>query len=334
MRADEPPNRPAEPSQPSQRAALIRAGAMLRDAGIPDATSQARRLLEAALGIEPADLLRRDPAEPLPAAAAEQLGALVRERVAGRPLQHLTGWAPFRGLRLAVGPGVFVPRPETELLVELALAAAPQARRVVDLGSGSGAIALSVAEALPDADVVAVERSPDALRWLRRNAAARAAAGARPIRIVAADMTAPDVAEDGQALGPLRGRVDLVIANPPYVPSAVAVPVEVRADPPEAVFSGADGLDAIRSLAPLALRLLRAGGVLALEHDETHQPQVRRILAGARLVGARFDAVGGHDDLAGRPRFVTAAATGTMLAGQPAPSASAPSASTQEGAAE
>ena len=165
-------------------------------------------------------------------------------------MQHLLGTAPFRHLELAVGPGVFIPRPETELLAGWVI---EQARRlagprgdglrVVDLCSGSGAIALAVAQELPGASVVAVERSPAALEWLRRNAAGRAAAGDTPVEVVAADVTAPDL------LAGLTGRVDLLAVNPPYVPDAVEVPAEVAGhDPAEAVFGGPDGLAVIRPL--------------------------------------------------------------------------------------
>jgi release factor glutamine methyltransferase len=135
------------------------------------------------------------------------------------------------------------------------------------------------------------------------------------VRIIAADFADPAIAAAGHPLGPLRASADLVIANPPYIPAGADLPPEVRADPPEALFGGADGLTAIRAIAPLALRLLRGGGVLAIEHDQTHQPQVAAILAGAACGGRRFTRVRGHDDLAGRARFVTAVATQPDAAG-------------------
>jgi release factor glutamine methyltransferase len=215
------------------------------------------------------------------------------------PLQHLTGRAPFRHLELAVGPGVFVPRPETEqltgwVLERLAGAAAPL---VVDLGAGSGAIALSVAHEQPAARVVAVERDAGAIEWTRANAAARAAAGDRPVEVLAGDMTDP------QLLRELDGAVDVVVSNPPYVPDGARVPREVADhDPPLALWGGPDGLDVVRGLLRTAARLLRPGGWLGIEHADQ---QGGALPALVRSHGA-FTAVADHPDLAGRPRFTTA----------------------------
>ncbi|MEU2614363.1 peptide chain release factor N(5)-glutamine methyltransferase [Micromonospora sp. NPDC007271] len=228
-----------------------------------------------------------------------RLDELVTRRAAREPLQHLTGSAGFRHLELAVGPGVFVPRPETELLTGWGV---EQGRRsgsplVVDLCSGSGAIALAVAQELPDARVVAVERSPAALAWLRRNAADRAAAGDTPVEVVAADVTDPRLLAD------LVGRVDVLLCNPPYVPRAVVVSPDVAGhDPDEAVFGGADGLDVIRPVVARAAELLRPGGVLAVEHDDTHGTAVPALLAS----DGRYERIEEHRDLVGRPRFATA----------------------------
>ncbi|MEV6813237.1 HemK/PrmC family methyltransferase, partial [Micromonospora sp. NPDC051296] len=168
---------------------------------------------------------------------------------------------------------------------------------VVDLCSGSGAIALAVAQEVPAARVVAVERSPAALSWLRRNAAARVAAGDRPIEVVEADVTDPDL------LAELSGRVDVLLCNPPYVPQAVAVPPEVAGhDPAEAVFGGADGLAVLRPVVDRAATLLRPRGVLGVEHDDTHGTVVPGLLA----EDGRYAAIAEHHDLAGRPRFATA----------------------------
>jgi release factor glutamine methyltransferase len=225
--------------------------------------------------------------------------AEIRE-LAGRrarrvPLQHLTGTAPFRHLDLAVGPGVFIPRPETEPLVGWGLDAIAglSAPLVVDLCAGSGAIALSVAHEHPGAVVVAVEQSAGALPWLRRNAASISGS----IKIVDGDAVSPATLPD------LDGQVDAVLSNPPYVPSASPVPPEVSDhDPAAAVFAGADGLDVIRRLVVRAAALLKPGGVLAVEHDDGHGEAVPDLL---RATGAFAD-VADHDDLTGRPRFATA----------------------------
>jgi release factor glutamine methyltransferase len=209
------------------------------------------------------------------------------------PLQHLTGMAPFRYVELAVGPGVFVPRPETEVLVGWGLEAIAglPAPLVVDLCSGSGAIALSVAHERPGAVVVAVEQSAEALPWLRRNAASTST------RIVEGD------AVSAATLPDLDGQVDAVLSNPPYVPSASPVSPEVADhDPAVAVFAGADGLDVIRGLVTRAAALLKPGGVVAIEHDDSHGEAVPALL---RASGA-FTEVADHDDLTGRPRFATA----------------------------
>jgi len=224
---------------------------------------------------------------------ASKIRTLADQRARRVPLQYLTGTAPFRYLELAVGPGVFIPRPETELLVGWgldALAGRP-APLVVDLCSGSGAIALAVAGEHPGSVVVAVEQSAGALPWLRRNAASTR------IKIIEGDALSPATLPD------LDGHVDAVLSNPPYVPSATRVPPEVADhDPAAAVFAGADGLDVIRGLVPRAARLLKPGGVVAIEHDDSHGQAVPDLLRAAGVFGEIAD----HDDLTGRPRFATA----------------------------
>ncbi len=230
---------------------------------------------------------------------AARFAGLLDQRADRVPLQHLTGRAPFRLLELAVGPGVFVPRPETELLVEWALErlAGLDGPIVVDLGSGSGAIALSIAHEHPGARVTAVERDPGAIAWTRHNALARVGAGDTPVGVVAGDMT------DADLLGELDGRVDLVVSNPPYVPDGARVPREVADhDPPLALWGGPDGLDVVRGMLGVAARLLRPGGWLGIEHADqqgTALPAVVRAHGG-------FTDVADHPDLAGRPRFTTA----------------------------
>jgi release factor glutamine methyltransferase len=229
--------------------------------------------------------------------SAATFESLVARRAGREPLQHLIGTVWFAGVELAVGPGVFVPRPETELLVAWALTQPlPPAPTILDLCSGTGAIALAVAHARPDADVIAVERDPVALAWLRRNASDRAGAGDRPIRIVAGDATDPAVTATR------NGSVDLVLSNPPYVPDDTPVPAEVADhDPAAAVFAGPDGLAVIRPVIARAAALVRRGGWIGIEHDESHGAAVA-----VRLDAAAFNAPTLHRDLAGRPRFTTA----------------------------
>ncbi|GAA0801934.1 peptide chain release factor N(5)-glutamine methyltransferase [Spirilliplanes yamanashiensis] len=224
------------------------------------------------------------------AAEAGRLRALVARRAAREPLQHVLGTAAFRHLELAVGPGVFVPRPETELLAGWGIEHTAPGATVVDLCSGTGAIALAVATEARPGRVVAVERSPEALAWLRRNVDGRA-------EVVAGDVTDPDL------LAGLTGAVDVVLCNPPYVPAGTPVPPEVSGhDPAAAVFGGPDGLDVVRPVVALAARLLRPGGVVGIEHDDTQGDAVPALLR----ADGRFGEVAAHRDLAGRPRWATA----------------------------
>ena len=256
----------------------------------------AELLLAHVLGISRTALLTLSD---VPDAAESRFATLVAQRADRVPLQHLTGRAPFRFLELAVGPGVFVPRPETEQLAgwaieALAGAAAPS---VVDLGSGSGALALSIAHEAPAARVIAVERDPDAVAWTRHNAAGRAQAGDTPVVVMSGDMTDPGLLRE------LDGTVDLVVSNPPYVPDGAVVPREVADhDPPLALWGGPDGLDVVRGLLVTAARLLRPGGQLGIEHADQ---QGSALPALVRAHGG-FTDVEDHPDLAGRPRFTTA----------------------------
>lgn len=267
---------------------------VLAAAGVPSPRVDAELLAAYVLGVPRARLVLVTGWDD---AAEDRYRRLVAARARRVPVQHLTGSAGFGHLELAVGPGVFVPRPETELLADWAsrlVSGLPGAPAVVDLGSGSGALALEIAHRCPAARVTAVERSEAASTWLRRNAAARAAAGDRPVVVVVADVTDP------AALGDLAGRVDVVVCNPPYVPEGTPVPAEVAGhDPPEAVFAGPDGLAVIRPVVACAAALLRPGGWFGMEHDDTHGEVVPELLRG------RFTAVTDHRDLAGRPRYVT-----------------------------
>jgi release factor glutamine methyltransferase len=267
--------------------AIREALTVLSAAGVDSPRADAEILTAHVLGVPRSKLLLAPPLDPVRAGRLRRLVAARAQRV---PLQHLTGVAPFHHVDVAVGPGVFVPRPETELLVEWGLNVL-DGPVVVDLCSGSGAIALAVATGRPDARVYAVERDPSALDWLRRNAAGGG------VRVVAGDVTDPGLLAD------LDGTVDLVLCNPPYVPAGTPVPAEVaRFDPYPAVFSGSDGLDLIRDLVPRVARLLRPGGRFGVEHDDTHGEAVPALLR----ADGRFDEIRDHRDLAGRPRFATA----------------------------
>jgi release factor glutamine methyltransferase len=270
--------------------ALVReAAATLAAAGVESARHDAEALAAHVTGVARGRLLVASVDE----AGQERYRSLVGRRAAREPLQHLLGTAVLGPVEVAVGPGVFVPRPETELLVEWGLAAVrdvPSAL-VVDLCTGSGAIALAVATARPDARVHAVEADPGALVWARRNIAGADVA----VALHAADVRAPGL------LSGLTGRVDLLLCNPPYVPDGTPVPPEVHRDPRGAVFGGPDGLDVVRAVVGAAARLLRPGGAVGIEHDDTHGDAVPALL---RDHG--FTDVVGHRDLAGRPRFATA----------------------------
>ncbi len=230
---------------------------------------------------------------------ADRFAELLDQRADRVPLQHLTGRAPFRQLELSVGPGVFVPRPETEQLAGWALSrlAGTDGPIVVDLGSGSGALALSIAHEHPGARVTAVERDPGAIAWTRHNALARVTAGDTPVGVVAGDMTDPAL------LPELDGRVTVVVSNPPYVPDGAVLPREVAEhDPPLALWGGPDGLDVVRAMLSVAARLLHVGGWLGIEHADQQGGAVPAVV---RAHGG-FTDVEDHPDLAGRPRFTTA----------------------------
>ncbi|CAM4221568.1 MULTISPECIES: peptide chain release factor N(5)-glutamine methyltransferase [Corynebacterium] len=272
------------------REQLLDATSILADAGVPTPDVDARLLAAHVLGVSPMAVTFAEVDETF----EERFTGVVKRRAQREPLQHITGTAPFGPLELAVGPGVFIPRPETEVLADWAartLAGMP-APTVVDMGTGSGALAIYVASHIPEARVYAVELSATAREYAARNAASN---GVR-ITLVDASMTDPQLLRD------LDGAVDLVVANPPYVPETPVLEPEVYRDPPEAVFSGADGMDAIRGLVPVAQRLLRPGGWLGVEHDDVTSTSTCSVI----------EACGGFGpptvlrDLAGRNRFVCA----------------------------
>ncbi len=276
--------------------AILDAERVLSVAGVPSPRTDAELLAAHLLGVERTKLMMVPLVD---APVVEALNDLVRRRATRVPLQHLTGTSSIGDVTLAVGPGVFVPRPETELLLAWGLAALEGVDEpvVVDLCTGSGALALAVAKARPDAAVHAVERDPGALAWARRNADEQAQAGATPISLYSGDVT------DSMLLMEWEGLVDLVVCNPPYVPEGTPVSPEVGAhDPHDAVFGGRDGLDVVRHVVGCAARLLKPGGAVAIEHDDTHGGSVPALLTARRVL----DSVQDHTDLAGRPRFASA----------------------------
>lgn len=266
-------------------------------AGIVDPRVDAELLVAHVMGIGRGEVQAAAiRAAELPADALERLMRLVERRAAREPLQHLTGVAPFRHLELSVGSGVFVPRPETEMVAQLAIdalrASASPEPVAVDLGTGSGAIALAMATEVPHARVHAAENSVDAFIWAKENFAHVNAPNAR---LVFADLA--------EAFGDLDGTVSVLVSNPPYVP-AEAVPrdPEVRFyDPPQALYGGEDGLDVVRVLARVGLRLLHPGGTIIIEHAEVQGAAVREVLTAS---GWRSAAT--HPDLTLRDRATTA----------------------------
>ncbi|WP_431956036.1 peptide chain release factor N(5)-glutamine methyltransferase [Nocardia lijiangensis] len=286
----------------SLRSVINEATEVLQAAGVPSPRADAEQLAAHLLGVERTRLALVPLADP---ALVADYRALVDRRAQRVPLQHLTGVAAMGQIDLAVGPGVFVPRPETELLFAWALAyleTLPHDHQpiVIDFCTGSGALALAVAHARPDAQVHAIEIDPAALQWARRNADDRIADGDTPITLYADDVTDPGL------LTELNGRVDLLLSNPPYIPEdAVLDPEVADHDPHLALFGGPDGLDVIRRMVPNIARLLRPGGATAIEHDDTNGSALAALLT---TTGDFLDVVE-HPDLAGKPRFVVATRT-------------------------
>lgn len=264
--------------------------AQLAAGGVESPENDVTLLLSHVLEVSPGRLALVDEITPEAAAEVERL---VVRRARREPLQHLTGRAWFRHVELEVGPGVFVPRPETELLAGWAVesCAGLEAPVVVDLCTGSGAIARSVAHEVPGARVHAVEMDPGAHAWAERNLAG-----------TGVDLRLGDMAS---AFEELAGTVDVVVCNPPYIPLEAweSVAPEARDhDPHLALFSGQDGLDAMRVLEARAALLLRPGGVVGAEHADVQGESAPQVFVAA----GRWSDVRDHRDLAGRARFVTA----------------------------
>ena len=278
----------------SPRGLLADAARRLAVAEVASPDHDAAELLAHVLGTTRAALPLRDHVTTDEAARFHEL---VERRAGREPLQHLTGRVGFRYAELVVGPGVFVPRPETEVLAGWAVdrarevAAAGRAPVVVDLCTGSGAIALSVATEVPGSLVHAVELDEAAAGWAERNLAGTG------VRLRQGDMA--------DAFPELDGQVDVVVANPPYIPLEAyeSVPPEVRDhDPAAALWSGDDGLDAMRVVERVAGRLLVPGGVVGAEHADVQGEAAPAVFTATE----RWTEVRDHPDLAGRPRFTTA----------------------------
>jgi release factor glutamine methyltransferase len=270
------------------RHAIDAAEVALAEAGVGSPRTDAELLAAHAAGTDRGKLAFADTGPDF----RDRYDGLVAQRAKRVPLQHLTGTAAFGPVTVTVGPGVFIPRPETEALLEWAVAQQLSPHPViVDLCTGSAALALALSQQWPDARIIAVDDSDDALAYARRNTAGT------PVELVAADVTAPGL------LAELDGQVDLVVANPPYIPDGEALEPEVAEhDPAHALFGGPDGMAVIDRIVELAARLLPDGGACAVEHDDT--TSARTVAAFTRT--GRFVDVTARHDLAGRPRFVTA----------------------------
>ena len=220
---------------------------------------------------------------------AEDFHQLLNRRLSHEPLQYITGEAHFRDLTLEVGPGVLVPRPESELMVSYLLALIEQKDglvSVIDLGAGSGALSIALATECDRVRAIAVENSPTALIWLRKNVAKYV----EEMRVV-----------EGDVKDALPGvKADFVIANPPYVPDDQELPLDVQQEPREALFGGATGLEVPKTFILAAARLLKSGGVLAIEHTELQGQAI------SGLLEEMFKDIELHYDLNDRPRWTSA----------------------------
>ena len=283
-------------------ALLSSAVALLNQAGVSSPQADAELLLAHACGVARSQLIQ---VSEISADQVFDFNALVARRANRVPPQHLTGIAYFRHLELAVGPGVFVPRPETELLVEAAivhLKAIPAPRNVVDLCSGSGAIALSIALEVPGTIVLAVELSEDAVKWLAHNVVDHAA----QLESVGSHVFIHHGnAGDRTLLADMVGQLDAVVANPPYIPQDM-IPRDPEArdhDPAMALFSGEDGLDVAREVAWVGADLLRPGGFFGMEHADVQGESVPALL---NSMSGIWQEVKDNQDYNKLPRFTTA----------------------------
>jgi release factor glutamine methyltransferase len=264
---------------PRLRQVIDAAAVALAEAGVGSPRTDAELLAAHAAGTDRSRLALVD----IGPGFRDRYDDLVARRANRVPLQHIVGTAAFGPVTVQVGPGVFIPRPETESLLEWAVAQelSPQPL-IVDLCTGSGALALALSRHWPDARVIAVDDSEEALAYARRNTADT------PVELVQADVTQP------RLLSALDGQVDLVVANPPYIPDGAALEPEVAEhDPAHALFAGPDGMAVIDRIVDLAARWLRDDGYCAVEHDDSTS-------------NTTVEAFTARNDLTGRPRFVTA----------------------------
>jgi len=280
----------------------------LSAAGVPSPHADAEALLALVLNVSRMQLVLQDVVDP---DDANEFASLVARRCSRIPLQHITGEAAFRYLTLAVGRGVFVPRPETELVAETAireLRGRAAETIAVDLCSGSGALAISIATEVDNVDVHAVELSDGAIPWLTRNVDAHSSQLAD--RFSRITVHHASVAQVDEKLSELAGRVDVVVSNPPYIPDAAApVDIEVRDhDPALALFGGRDGLDVVRDVIAVAANLLAPGGLLIIEHADSQGDAAG--MAGVpgllKAIPTQWTGVRDHADLSQRPRFTEA----------------------------
>ena len=269
------------------RRAIDDATVTLADAGVASPRSDAEELAAHVVGTNRGRLALADA---LTDDFAERYTTFITARAHRVPLQHLIGTAAFGAVTVEVGPGVFVPRPETEALLEWAMRQQLGPHPViVDVCTGSGALALALARHQPAARIIAVDNSADALQYARRNSSGTA------VQVRYGDVTDPAL------LAELDANVDLVVANPPYLPDDAEVEPEVaQHDPPTALFGGPDGMAVIAAISAATTRWLKPGGLLAVEHDDTTSEATKALLQNG------FDEITSHTDLAGRSRFVTA----------------------------
>lgn len=270
--------------------------ARLARAGVPSPGVDAEFLAAHVTGLSRGELVAHSHKDfELSGEQAQALEDLVARRELREPLQHLVGSAPFMSFEVAVGPGVFVPRPETESLAERAIEAATsmalgeEGLRVIDLCAGSGALAIALARAIPHARVSAVELSDAALPYLQRN-----------IRDLAPEITLLHTSVEEWAVSVGDEEWDLIVSNPPYVPEAEVPndPEVQKFDPPMALYAGEDGLDIVRVIVQAAARAVRRGGVLMVEHSNLQGEAVRDVFR-----AHDFRTVLTHQDLVGRDRF-------------------------------
>jgi len=301
MRNPASPNLAASSNSVSQSASieseLARVSDLLAEAGVPSPRADAELLLADILQVSRGELAAHAVIGTALTGEHAELFARNAQRRAGRePLQHITGKAPFRSRELSVGPGVFIPRPETEQVVQFAidalLAVPSQRPRGVDLGTGSGAIALAMATEVPHAEIWGIEVSAAAFEWTSKNFRDSGTTNATALHGDLAD-----------ALPELNGLVDVVISNPPYIPlDAVPRDPEVALyDPEIALYGGADGLDVVRLVSATARRLLHGGGLLVIEHGESQAAEIGQLLR-----ADEWNGVSSHRDLLGRDRSTTA----------------------------